>query len=510
MGSVGRGFHRRRLNRYLSLVDDEGFITLIATVCALQDGDSRFQGIVTGYPNNALDVDVGDPSYIPRWPLETLANELMVVPKAFHLPRGRNRQVRHDHYATVRTIYNTLLKLENSEEGSELKRHSVFNELSRLWQRQVGWQRGNDNLLSIYRSLRIYGTGLPAEHFESSYGISVDSFFKLGFALYSEIKNNLVSRIMIDPRPIGETVESLQTTISRLSVPIDLARTLAKNRRAQFKAPTAYKPSVFREFPIIRFEDRLRSPIPDLILERITSGLYYDVVSGGDSVWNHIGRNFENYCVELLELAETGWEITKEHRYGTKKRGYKTPDILIKEDGCVKVIVECKSKYMSIQDRYLNISEIDSSVGYNEIAKAVFQIWRLRAHSRRKISGAPELCADVASVVLTHDAWLEMAEPIVEKVYAIANRLADNEGDIEPNDRSPVAFCHIGELEYALQVATSNAVFNAIKSISIGERRGWLLSTAVARKEQEDDTAHPFTSRMSDVLPWWDTYGPKG
>lgn len=507
MGAVGRGYYRKRLNRYLSLVDDEGFFGLIAAVCALQDGDSRFQGLVTGYPADAINVDLGDPSYIPRWPLETLANELMVVPKAFRLPRGRNRQVRHDHYATLRTIYNILLKLENSEEGLELERHSVFNELSRLWQRQVGWQRGNDNLLSIYRSLRVYGTGLPAEYFENSYGIAVDRFFKLGFALYAEVKQNLFASITIDPRPIGETAQSLQTTISRISIPLELARTLTKNRRTHFTAPMAYKPSIFREYPIIQFDNRLRCPIPNLILERITSGLYYDIVSGGDSIWNQIGRNFENYCAEFLELAETGWEISKEHRYGSKKRRYQTPDILIKEGGFVKIIIECKSKYMSIQDRYLNISEIDESLGYNEIAKAVFQIWRLRSHSRRKIPGAPELCTDVASVVLTSDAWLEMAEPIVQKVYSIAHRLADSEGDIESIDRSPVAFCHIGELEYAFQVASPSAVFNAIKEIASGAKQGWLLSTAVDRKEQEDEAAHPFTSRMSDVLPWWGTFG---
>src|SRR3546814_8050672 len=70
---------------------------------------------------------------------------------------------------------------------------------------------------------------------------------------------------------------------------------------------TAYRPSILRDFPIIAFGEkgeRLRAPIPELIMYRYTSGLYLDVVQGGSAVWTDIGTRFERYVLEYLQRSE--------------------------------------------------------------------------------------------------------------------------------------------------------------------------------------------------------------
>src|SRR3546814_5906992 len=85
---------------------------------------------------------------------------------------------------------------------------------------------------------------------------------------------------------------------------------------------TAYRPSILRDFPIIAFGEkgeRLRAPIPELIMYRYTSGLYLDVVQGGSAVWTDIGTRFERYVLEYLQAMMSPYEVIGEQVYGPKK-----------------------------------------------------------------------------------------------------------------------------------------------------------------------------------------------
>ena len=117
---------------------------------------------------------------------------------------------------------------------------------------------------------------------------------------------------------------------------------MRRNRRH-----TAYSPSLLRDFPIIAFGDqgeRLRAPIPELIMYRCTSGLYLDVVQGGSAVWSEIGRRFETYVLEYLQAMMAPYRVSGEAEYGLKKARHRTPDVLISGDkGVVAASVQGKA-----------------------------------------------------------------------------------------------------------------------------------------------------------------------
>ena len=66
--------------------------------------------------------------------------------------------------------------------------------------------------------------------------------------------------------------------------------------------PTAFLPSILRRFPLSGLKDKaneLFAPIPEVLLMRVTSGLYYDLIPGGQALLNEANDRFEEYCARL-------------------------------------------------------------------------------------------------------------------------------------------------------------------------------------------------------------------
>jgi hypothetical protein len=87
-----------------------------------------------------------------------------------------------------------------------------------------------------------------------------------------------------------------------LSLPISRARTETKaiiqqvNELHGSTIPTAYLPSILRQYPLIATENDPNlyiAPITEVILLRVTAGLYYDLIGGGQALLNEANDRFE-------------------------------------------------------------------------------------------------------------------------------------------------------------------------------------------------------------------------
>jgi hypothetical protein len=267
---------------------------------------------------------------------------------------------------------------------------------------------------------------------------------------------------------------------------------------------TAYGLSVLRDFPIIAFGDnaeRLRAPIPELIIYRYTSGLYLDVVKGGAAIWTDIGRRFEAYVVEYLQAMMAPYRVEGETAYGTKKARYRTPDVLISSSDGIVAVVECKAKRMSFDARYADDPVSAAAIGFDELSKGIFQIWRFFAHARRGLTGDLRVASGCQGIMVTADSWLTMASKQAEKVIAAAHALAEAEGDIEPADRCDIAFCQIDDVEFSLQNGTADSFLDACREIASGEKKWFMLSVAHSAN-RDIPREYPFKDRIAKLLPW--------
>ena len=503
MGRVGRDVYRRKLERLLAHSIDEPMIALFSAVSSVQAGNGAALDFLVDLPEEAVGAEIGSPYHIPPWTLETLANELLATPKPPGFGIGRTRLLRADMFASLRMLAGILVKLENAEDGVYLGRHDVFYEMARIAQRQFPWQRGVLNAPHLYRSLYLYGSGSAGQFFEESAGLSISDFVMVGAYLSAVLaKNEFVDRRR-SLEELGISAETREAALRRLCLPHAEARRLASMVRARARH-SAYRPSLLRDYPIISFgrlDERLRAPIAELITYRYTTGLYLDVVNGGASVWTEIGSRFEQYVCEYLGAMMKPCKVDGESSYGTKKRSYRTPDVLVSDASGVVAAIECKAKRMSFDARFADDPVAAAALGFDEISKGIFQLWRFLAHARRGLTGTLTVAPDCQPILVTADSWLTMARPQARAVIAAAHQLADEEGDIPGEDRRDVAFCPIEDVEYALQLGDATSFLSACREVAAGDKQGWIMSVAHTAVG-DTPRPYPFRDRVSEILPW--------
>lgn len=503
MGRLGREVYRRKLERYLAHSLNEPMVTLVWALVAILGGNPAPRRLIPDLPPEAVGAKLGSSYHIAPWTLETLVNELLATPKAEGLGVGRTRVLRHDRFAVLRELAGIVIKLENAEDGIFLQKYDVFYEMARIAQRQFSWQRGVANAPHLYRSMLLYGSGSAGAYFEEGAGISVADFVKVGACM----SGTLTARDWVDRRrdlsQIGIGPVAREAALGKLAIGHGEARRLAAAMRAGARH-TAYRPSLLRDYPIIAFGaagERLRAPIPELIMYRYTTGLYLDVVRGGAAVWSDIGRRFERYTFEYLSAMMAPYAVEGEKSYGPKKAGYRTPDVLVSDAAGVIAAVECKAKRMSFEARYADDPIAEAAVGFDELAKGIFQLWRFFSHARRGLTEPTRISADCQGIIVTADSWLSMARNQAKQVFDTAHALADLDGGIATEDRREIAFCQIEDVEFSLQRGTADSFLAACRRIASGEKKGWMLSVAHSA-EQDEGRSYPFRDRISEVLPW--------
>jgi hypothetical protein len=351
LNSLNRHRYRKKLTKTLSKADDEAFCQLVWSVDALQSDRVGPASRYLRYPQEAATSDPTSRYAVFKWDLESLINQLLITPKLPIRP-GLNRVLNCESFEAIRAAVNQLRSLEDAEAGIVLRTRGVLSELHRIAQRQFRWQRGYFNVAQFYRYAYIYAQGECGRYFEHTYGLTVNQFPLIGFALHTSFQENpwLSSNFTADK--LGITPALMKAGLPLLSAPVDQAHRnaaqliSAANAAREVPLPTAYQPSFLRRYPILAFgrqAERLQAPLPQLIALRVTAGVYYDLVGGGGGLRNEAAKRFESYCFEYLSAMLSELSLSRSQIYGPRGNSFETPDILIQIAGEVAVAIECKA-----------------------------------------------------------------------------------------------------------------------------------------------------------------------
>lgn len=508
-----RNFYQKKITKILeSSKDDESFICLFWACHTLQTDRSDFGMKILDpdtIPEKAKSAKLGDPLHINKWEIETLSNELLTTEKKIRWKHGQQTHIRSDNFHTMVNLINYLRKKENQDQRIQKKHENIHTELSRIANRQFPWQRGFDNIIQIYKYYYIYGYGDSAEYFQENNGVSIENFSLSCFAIYAALKtHHLANPYQIcDALKINQS--DMKKTIEIISVDNEKARSMAREIRLK-STPTADRPSIFRTYPCISFGkngDRIRSPLPELIIHRMSSGLFYDLTQSGTSIKRYYADRFEKYCYNYLSstLSEFHWK--RSFPYKIKKVNQDSPDIIClnRKNNNVEIVLECKSTRMSYQSMFGRNPDIER--GYDEIAKAVFQIWRFFSHCRRGLTNN-KAAPQPVGVVLTLDGWLVMARNAHGSVMEKANDLcsAKDPGILE-EDKKPIVFVTSDAMEKTLSTANEETFKTAL--IRSGDNRflGWQLDLVHENITEEAGTRAQrgfiFADKLDELLPWW-------
>ncbi|TXJ08763.1 MAG: hypothetical protein E6Q28_16560 [Afipia sp.] len=503
MSQIRRSIASRQLKKFLSETDNEELFIHVWALDAVQSGRASVGRSLLICPDQAETRSLSSNFFVHKWEIETLLNEALATDKVKN-PYGLStyRLNLRTFEATV-TLINALKKLENVDDGIAGKRTNIIELLPRLAHRQFEWQRGFFSKEQIYRSMFIYGDRLSGEYFQQAYGLSLKDFFYCGFALLAILKEHPGFVPTLDLADIGVSEEMKNAVFARLSTSHhEIARAAKKMRAIDFHV--AYKKSVLRQTPLVRFDESsgaIRCPLVSLLEWRITSGLYYDLVGGGSAIWNEIGDRFHLYAHKFLKEMLRDVSVDADYEY--RKGRYQTPDILVSRNRKIVVAIECKAKKMTFEARFSEAPIADARIGYDEIAKGVFQIWRFFFHCR---TGVIQQSVDDLSVgvVLTLDPWLEVANSSRNEVLKKAKEIAaKREPDMVLDDFRPIVFCSIDDFEYTIgRINCTASVLDVLRKASEDRFAGYHLASILRDffPSAKSKRRYPFRQDVSALM----------
>jgi hypothetical protein len=504
MSKLKANIFRRRLAKLLSIADDEEFIQLCWAVDAIQSGrQDQARRYLKFSREDAVD-SPASPRLVFKWAIETLVNEALTTRKA-KLNDGANRRLDCSKFDGIVGPFNALRLLENEEYGLYRDPEDVREELSRIGFRQFPWQRELFTLQNMARPMKLFAGEHAQRHFENKYGIPIQEFVLGGFAIWLQLRETPFIAKPSAVREVGLTKETFERVQNIISLPLEDVRKEASLLRRGHGQPIAYKPSILRRYPCIAFENgkRTRAPLVNLVLDRITSGLYYDVITAGGDVPREIGSSFEEYCFELVALTFSDLDCGRETQY---TNGIDTPDFFVFRDDTCQLVAECKAKRMTVAARFGEDPVNEAAIGYDEMGKGVFQIWRHFSYVRRGLLPDQTCAPEALGVVLTLDPWLQMTADRYDHIISIAETKAAGDPNILPEDKRRVAFCSIEDLENMLATATFDSLIEVLNKAASSEFAGHLLAGLHADLEApkvEPPRDYAFENELDLLLPWW-------
>jgi hypothetical protein len=244
--------------------------------------------------------------------------------------------------------------------------------------------------------------------------------------------------------------------------------------------------------------------MPEVLLMRVTAGLYYDLIPGGQALLNEANDRFEQYCASYVGALMERFKVRRAYRYDPKKGApVDTPDLLVKDDGKVVLAAECKATKLTYLAQFADDPFEAEKKQYLQIANGVFQLWRFFSQVRR---GFLEETVDVdtSAMVLTLDSFFTINHELKAKIIEEATSLADREGNIEAEDRRHVLFCPIHGLEEGLCLSTEDSFLATLKDARKEKYLGWQLRD-VHRDRIAEKAIEPkqFPFELDGLLPWW-------
>jgi hypothetical protein len=500
--------YRKKLDTLLARADDESFLRMLWAADAIEserpDRQQAGWRWFSTCPANIVQALRRGP-FFHKWQLETLANELFAAAK-HRIREGRaSKRLDCHHLGAAVEARDLLRHLENAEDGLVLSRVSVLTEMHRLGQRQFPWQRGKVTKAALFRTSYLYAFPEAEAAFLARYGVSIEAVSMVAFAMYTLLQEHSGVVWPSSLTELGLDGATVSKALSILSMDIPAARVAARRLRSS-PHHVGYVASVLRQAPLIRVHSALIAPIPDLIIDRITEGLYYDITGTGGSIPNEIGRRFEAYCADLCRGYLGELTVNPEFNYGAKNQQQASPDLMLLRDGNLRVAIECKAKKEPIAAKFGEEQSVLAGQHIDELAKGIFQLWRFFSHSRcGLVANGPSAQTDTIGVLLMLDTWMEASDGQRAEVLRRAHDRADAATPAIPNeDRRSVALCHIDGFEHVLRQATDDDLLRTLALATGDEHQGWHLDMLYRQLPNANpiEKNDPFERRLHDVVKW--------
>lgn len=496
-------FHRKRLRETLSLAIPSEFITMLWCVDCLLSSRHKKIGTRFRFPRDHKEFEPHGKYWLPSWELEQLANEFFCTPTSKKICK---KKLNCAHWDGFVKCLNLLKAHANSESVRDIPDGKILDAMPRLFVPQYKWQIGWARAQILYRYWSIYSFAEAHEHLEAKAGITVAETMKIGFAAYSQTDRFPAYRILtpIEDQEISQS--KCKSFAAYFGKTIPEMTSFARETRRGIGI-SEYKRSPIREKPLILSKENGHPiayvPIRELLMRRISEGLYYDLVDN-NNVRRIFGERFESYCFEVAQhYFEPKNRVDQEIEYS----GRKSPDILVSnpKKASLDLVIECKARKIPLSILESPDPKRDHPEVYADVVKGIVQVWRFVHHCRYgQVERFERMTAkDTVGIVLTLDPWLVMGNQLAPMVYAEANKLADR-SNVPQEDRVPVSVVAVDDWERSLSKFRTDQILKSVRSHVSEEYIGYLFDRVVERihgKQSAEIEPYPWKEKLKEIFP---------
>lgn len=403
------------------------------------------------------------------WDLPAIAREVLL-----HAQR-RGGTKRLNSLAAVQTVMNSLRNTSN--EGSKLRlteQNDVFNELLRISHHQFPWQQGNI-YRSLTRHLKIFGAPGVVPMLEKHTGLTVREFFFLGFALGGHLLRRFDINSAQDYSEFGISEAKASAFFSRLSMSIENLKPLLAAQPVDATWDYGWNP--LEATPLVALDpehpNRMYCPVPDLLLRRFSTGLYYDLVKV-PGFGNAFGTAFEAYVGEVLTVAYQDGPATvlKEAPYLVGRDTHHGPDWIVC-DASGNLAIECKTKRLTQAARQAGDVALRAEV--DKIAEAVVQNYKNIREAQQGLSSWEPNGHPIIPLVITFEDWFLLG-PLLHGLLdqSVSIQLQDAGLDAQLIDTMPYAVMSCREFELCIASVREGGIAKFFQGKRKEEYQQWM------------------------------------
>ncbi|TIN90681.1 MAG: hypothetical protein E5Y06_31380 [Mesorhizobium sp.] len=498
---------RNELLNVLSQCSDVQTLQLLWAVNVLQSDMPPNLSRYLKYPPSAAKAKIGDKAFALKWEIESLLLLMLSTPKT----TPNVIPARYFEFDMACILMNLFKKAEEAE--NKIRVIDV-TEMQRYAHRQFLWQRNFLQNERLYRYYYVYGQGECAAYFKEKNGLSVEEFAIACVGLFLWAHGNAWEHV---PH-LGE-FKMLRQEIIHLALKIisrdlvDLRNDTAQrihNAASKSSSKLSYLPSSLRQYPVISSSangGRIIAPLPQLIMLRATSGLYYDLVEGPQALTADANDRFEQYCKKLIEARCPRFVVSREKPFGPKKAKLWTPDLLLSDGPEIKVVFECKATKLTYEAQYADNQYAEATKAFDQIAKGMSQLWKFFSRARQGTYAEDKVRSDAIGVILTMDNWFHLEGTQLPAIRKKAEELVADEPGVLLQDMRDVIFCSIEELDDVLAVSDEDEFLDTLRRQLLPQHRGWQLPSVrnPGWEKVLERKGYPF--EISEVIPLWDELG---
>lgn len=380
-------------------------------------------------------------------------------------------------FGTMRKIVN----LEDTYWGlHETRSKDMMLQMSRLAFQQFPYQVPLTNgALARYRLL--YGHSQIAPIVEAEFGLSPTELFQIILLLLEELHHSPTPpfAFLKDAEPtIREPILALRERLSASVV--DMRAELAE--RQTFGVNWAFSFNALRGRPLLHAGNpqSVMCPLPIMLAQRLTDGLYFDLIRADGSFGDRVGGAFEDYVGELAGRIGDGWlDLLKEVRWGKPER--RSIDWIM-SDRQASLFVECKLGRLDIASQTEMSGEPPFAAAIKRLAGYVGQVYATLtdALAHRYPHWAPD-GRPIHPVVVTFHEWFCFGPFFYSHLSKLIDENFEKRGlDRTLLERYPYSVCSVAEFEGLLEACRDHGIDQVLGHKKLPEHRQSLLGGFLA------------------------------